>query len=184
MASPRPFPGARLVVAILSQAGDSEVLAPFGPLLPALEKRFGPPDYFSSGLSFSWTNYYADELGPSILRSFLSFPLLVDPSTLASIKTWTNELEERFAVGSRRRFNLDPGLLSLGGFVLATTKGRSHRIALSEGIYAELTLMYANGGFRSLPWTYADWKSPEYGAVLSELRGRLKLALRGSGPRR
>ncbi|MDA8425168.1 MAG: DUF4416 family protein [Treponema sp.] len=180
MGSPRLFPGARLVLAILSQAGDTEALERSGPLLPALEARFGVADYFSSGLGFPWTDYYADELGPAILRSFLSFPLLVDPSTLTSIKTWTNELEGRFSSGTRRRFNLDPGLLSLGNFVLATTKGRSHRIALSEGIYAELTLMYENGGFRSLPWTYADWRSPEYGAVLLELRSRLKLELRGS----
>jgi hypothetical protein len=185
MGSVRPFQGSRLVMAILSAAGDEGVMDREGPLFTALEDRFGRADFFAGGLPFAWTDYYADELGPSILRSFLSFPALVDPSTLASIKLWTNELEERFALGGplkpRRRFNLDPGLLSLGGFVLATTKSRPHRIALSEGIYAELTLIFENGGYKSLPWTYADWKSSDYAAILLELRARLKPALRENG---
>ncbi|MGO8695596.1 MAG: DUF4416 family protein [Rectinemataceae bacterium] len=189
MGSVRPFQGSRLVVAILSSAGDGAVLDREGSLFAALEERFGRADFFSGALPFGWTDYYADELGGSILRSFLSFPALVDPSTLASVKLWTNELEARLAGEARRgsrletprRFNLDPGLLTLGGFVLATTKARPHRIALSEGIYAELTLIFENGGFSSLPWTYADWKSPDYAAILLELRGRLKLALRENG---
>lgn len=206
MGSIRPFAGSRLVVAVLSAAGDVEVLDRSGPLLGALEGRFGAADYARLGMPFAWTTYYAGELGASIARSFFSFPRLVDPASLASVKSWTNELEERFAgpgvqdgqgngeprVGGSvqarrergRRFNLDPGLLSLGGFVLATTKNRPHRIALSDGIYAELTLIFEGGRFRPLPWTYPDWASPEYAAVLLELRSRLKLALRGQNPAR
>jgi len=178
MGSTRPFEGARLVIAILSAADDTEVLDRAKPLLSALEGRFGEADFLVGGIPFAWTNYYAGELGASVARGFVSFPGLVDPSALASIKLWTNGVEERFAREGSRRFNLDPGLLSLGGFVLATTKGRSHRIALSEGIYAELTLMYEGGAYRPLPWTYPDWRSAEYGAVLAEIRSRLRLALR------
>ena len=49
-----------------------------------------------------------------------------------------------------RRVNLDPGLLSLANLILATTKNRSHRIPLFDGIYAELTLLYAKKQFHRI----------------------------------
>lgn len=178
MGSIRPFESARLVIATLSASGDSEVVERGGQTFSELEERFGPVDLVAGGIPFTWSNYYADELGPSVLRGFLSFPLLVDPSELAGIKRWTNEVEGRWARGGLRRFNLDPGLLTLGSLMLATTKGGAHRVPLAAGIYAELTLLYERGAYRPLPWTYPDWRSPAYGAVLDELRARLKLSLR------
>ena len=41
--------------------------------------------------------------------------------------------------------------------VLATTKGFAHRIYLGSGIFADLTLVYENGTYRGLEWTYPDY---------------------------
>ncbi len=62
-------------------------------------------------------------------------------------------IEDAFREGGDRTLNLDPGLLSLSRFALATTKDGSHRIPLRDGIYAEVTLVYERGGFHPLPWT-------------------------------
>ena len=99
----------------------------------------------------------------------------VDPERLADIKTRTNEIEMLFADGKgNRRINLDPGILSLSSFILATCKDRSHRIPLRNGIYAETTLIYQNRDFQRLPWTYADYSSDEVRSVLREFRSAYK----------
>jgi len=144
----------------------------------SLEERFGP---FARGpeMDFAWSGYYDEEMGGRPRRLFAAFVELADPSTLAAVKSWTNALELRLArSGGGRLFNLDPGLLSLSRFVLATTKARPHRIPLSDGIYGELTLMYDRGDYRPLPWTYPDWASEGYRAYLRELRIGLKVGCR------
>lgn len=164
------FQEARLVIGALSSP-----LSPFpSALRTELEQRFGPAETLGADLDFRWSSYYDAEMGGRPRRSFLAFSALVDPGELAAIKTRTNALEEAFAVDGRRRVNLDPGLLSLSSFVLATTKARPQRIALSAGIYADLTLIYEGGDFRPLPWTYPDWASEEYRVRLRPLRDGLK----------
>jgi hypothetical protein len=170
------FAPERLVIGILAspEAGQADREA----LGREMGARFGA---FEPGpeLPFAWSGYYDGEMGGRPRRSFASFARLVDPSTLPSIKAWTNALELRLerAEGGRL-FNLDPGMLSLSGFVLATTKARPHRIPLGEGIYGELTLMFGEGDYRPLPWTYPDWASEEYRAYLRGLRASLKEELR------
>jgi hypothetical protein len=163
------FPPERLVLGILS----SPEARGAGELERELSSRFGP---FERGpeLPFPWSGYYDAEMGGRPARSFAAFARLVDPSTLPDIKKWTNELELRLArAGGGRLYNLDPGLLSLPRFVLATTKARPHRIPLGSGIYGELTLMFDSGDYRPLPWTYPDWASEEYRAYLRGLRKEL-----------
>ncbi|MCX7023972.1 MAG: DUF4416 family protein [Spirochaetes bacterium] len=140
--------------------------------------RFGPQDFRSAALPFDYTDYYAPEMGLDLMRLFVSFETLVDPGELSAIKRWTNELEERRSKGGRRLINLDPGLMALSRFVLATTKNRGQRIPLSDGIYAELTLLYGSGAWQPLPWTYPDYATPEYSAILSEIRRRSGEALK------
>jgi hypothetical protein len=77
--------------------------------------------------------------------------------------------------------NLDPGLLGQANLVLATTKNRAHRIPLSEGIYAELTLMYANKQFKSFPWTYADYTSEEVKLLFASWREQYRRQLKQEG---
>jgi hypothetical protein len=179
MGKPSEFKPARLVLGILSAPGEQTIgEAPGGALARALEGRFGPIDRLGPELDFRFSPYYDEEMGGRPRRSFASFPRLVDPSRLAAIKTWTDELELSLSDEGRRRFNLDPGILSLSSFCLATTKDRPHRIALADGIYAELTLIYDKGDYRGLPWTYPDWASEEYRAYLRGVRALLKEELR------
>jgi hypothetical protein len=167
------FKPARLILGVLF-SGDS----PRDALLEACKNRFGEADSLGPLLPFRWSDYYDAEMGARPERDFISFSTLVDPASLAGIKTWTNELELSFSKGGPRTVNIDPGLLSLSRFVLATTKDRPHRIPLSNGIYAETTLLYERGDFRALPWTYPDWASEEYLVLLRSLRERLRRELR------
>jgi hypothetical protein len=169
MGAIRAFESEKLVMGVLSV-----LPAERGRLKERLESLWGGIDYESETLPFDMSPYYEPEMGRGILRSFLSFERLVDPSELATIKIKSNSIEEEFAQGGKRRVNLDPGLLSLGRFVLATTKNRCQRIPLRDGIYAEVTLVYEKCAFRPLPWTYPDYRSEAYGKILNDIRGLLK----------
>jgi hypothetical protein len=147
---------------------------------PELERRFGPLDIVSVWMPFDRTDYYAAEMGPVLWRRMMAFKRLVDPGRLAGVKIATNELECRWTEAGRRRVNLDPGILSRERFVLATGKNFSHRIYLSEGIWADLTLVFHHGGFDSLPWTYPDYAAPQMRALLAMIRDKYCLDLKAA----
>ncbi|MBC7234192.1 MAG: DUF4416 family protein [Chloroflexi bacterium] len=136
----------------------------------ALANRFGPIDYQSELLPFNHTTYYAREFGEGLVRQIIAFAELIPPDRLAEIKRITNDLEMTWAVEGRRRVNVDPGYVSLGKLVLATTKDYSHRIYLGQGIYAEVTLQYRHGAFHPWEWTYPDYASPRYIEIFTEIR--------------
>ena len=166
MAQASDFTVNALVTGILSTAENRRE-----ELFGLLEQHFGKIRKVSRNINFSFTDYYNKEMGEQPVRYVILFETPVDPSTLAEIKLLTNSLEKNFISASGgRQINIDPGLLSLSSFVLASCKNRSHRIALSGGVYAETTLIYQNGDFISLPWTYADWASEELKSVLREFR--------------
>lgn len=130
-----------------------------------LEDRFGPIDLESPIHIFDHTDYYAREMGPDLKRCFCSFINLVQPEDLSSIKGITNRMEIEMGKPRGgvicRLVNMDPGILSLSNIILATTKNRAHRIYLSDGIYAEVTLMYSKDkGWQPLDWTYPDYRTP------------------------
>jgi hypothetical protein len=143
-----------------------------------VEERWGPLDFISPSLPFTFTGYYDEEMGTPIERFFFSLELLVDPSRLSRIKRESNTIEDLFRRDGRRSVNLDPGLLSLPRYVLATTKENAHRIPLADGIFAEITLLYGKGSFRPLPWTYPDYSSEAYLSILNDLRARYKAQLK------
>lgn len=157
-----------LVVGVLSSDEALEREARGG-----LERLYGPVETEVPRQVFTWSPYYDEEMGVPIWRSYWAFRDFVDPAALAAIKTAANAIESRLAIGGRRKVNLDPGLLAPGRFVLATTKDRAHRIALAEGIYAELTLIFERGEFHALPWTYPDWASEPVRSMLASWRHRL-----------
>src|SRR5205085_3042003 len=134
--------------------------------------------------SFHQTAYYTPTMGPDLCKQLLAFERLVSPDDLPPIKLRTNALERELADSAAfpepRPLNLDPGLLSLGKFMLATTKDQAHRVYLRDGIYAEVTLRYQDGAFRPWPWTYADYREPTVLAFLKEARGRYKEKPRNS----
>jgi len=162
---------ARLVVGMLS--ADEDLM---DAVTEALGPHLGTPDYVSPLIPFAYTAYYDRELGAGIRRRFISYPDPFPPDRLAETKCLTNTIEQKYAVDGRRRINLDPGYITLGKLVLATTKDQAHRVYLGQGIYAEVTLAYRRGGFEPWPWTYPDYRSPEYLEILNHLRGRLAAA--------
>ena len=130
-----------------------------------LKEKFGPLDFNSPIMSFDYTEYYEQEMGPKLFRQFFSFQRLIDPGQLAAIKLYTNRLEKdlsRVKDRPSRNINLDPGYITAAKLVLATCKDYSHRIYLNRGIYAEVTLDFHDGTFRPSPWAYPDYRTIEY----------------------
>ena len=136
-----------------------------------LKAAFGETDIESDSYSFSDISpYYDDEMGGTVFRKMLSFSECRDPQELAAIKTLTNSIEQQTADAGNRHINLDPGFISAGRLSLATTKNAGHRIPLSDGIYAELTLFYARHAWHPFPWTYMDFKLPQVHDFLTQAR--------------
>ena len=150
-----------------------------------MSERFGPIDAVGEVVTFDFTDYYAEEMGPGLLRKFVGFERLINPKELASAKLFTNELEEKMCErfeSDRRIVNLDPGYVSLAKVVLATTKDYSHRIYLGDGIFAEVTLHFSNGCFNPWPWTYPDYQSETYHRFFQSIRQQYLEALKKAGP--
>ena len=156
------------------------MLAQQAPWLAAAERHladaFGPIDLASGLIPFDFTDYYTPEMGPGLLRKFVTHERLIPPGDIASVKVATNDIEERLAAelaaDVSRPVNLDPGYLDGSKLVLATTKDYAHRIYLGQGIYAEITLTWQRGAWRPTPWTYRDYQSEPYLAFFAQARAR------------
>ncbi len=147
--------------------------------LRELETGFGPADWKSPLLSFDRTRYYEREMGAPLVRRFAAFLRLMRPEAIVGDKLETNRLEDRHRRDNRRTVNIDPGYVGLERLVLATGKNYTHRIYLSRGVYADLTLVFHRRTFRSLPWTYPDYADPGAIEMFNEVRDRYKMQLRG-----
>lgn len=177
MSTPKPPPPAQLLLSLFSSRWDV-----FWPaLLSPLEQRLGPADMIGPAIPFVETTYYHREFGTPLTRRLMSFKKLVHQDQLKDIKLWTHRLEQAHVKEGKRLFNLDPGLLTLERLVLATGKNFSHRIYLGEGIFADLTLLFQGGGWKTLPWTFPDYGGPALQALLSEMRRRYKEKLEAIG---
>ena len=134
-----------------------------------LEQHLGPLKHRSKPYPFSpYSRYYDEEMGGPVWKYFVSFGRPQGMDQLGRVKGLTERLEwESFAVakgadsaaGYRRRVNLDPGYVSAWHVVLATVKNQAHRIYLGGGIFCEVTLLFRDGSFQGLPWTYPDYLS-------------------------
>ena len=168
MSTPRePAPG----MAVLSVLGTPENLARHWPdLEPLLVERLGPAISTGPDLPFEHTDYYHAEMGSPLARRLLGFDRMVPLDSLPQAKQFTDDLEQRFARDGRRTLNLDPGLLTPERLLLATHKNFIHRVYLGQGVFADLTLIYSRSGWQALPWTFADYASPELQERLTALR--------------
>ncbi len=166
----------KLIASLLT--GDIDLLPE---VREALVDALGPLDFLSDLLPFDHTDYYTAEFGPTLQRQIVSFDRLVPPGALPAVKRQTNDLEWTLAAAGRRRVNVDPGYVSLGKLVLASTKDHAHRLYLGEGVYGEVTLTYQRGRFRPWPWTYPDYGSDGYCALFAAIRDVYKAQLRALG---
>jgi hypothetical protein len=172
-------PKAKLIVGLLFQEGSFQRRT-----LDAMCKSFGPLDFLSEPAPFTFTTYYDREMGAGLTRQLGSFLRLVSIDILPDVKLLTNELEQRFSLDGKRRINIDPGVLSEERLILATGKNFTHRVYLRDGIYADLTLIYQNGAYQILPWTYPDYRESGVRHFLSILRKKFRYQTEGFLPRK
>ncbi len=167
----------KLIVGVL--ASDERCLAA---AKEAVLDAFGQADLLSDVWIFDQTDYYVDELGSRVLRQFVSIEKLVDPGELAGIKHRTNEIEQQLATTLAMPFprpvNLDPGVIEPSKLILASTKNFAHRVYIGRKMYAEVTLVFDKGQWRLLPYTFPDYKRPEYQEFFSTVRSTLVQQLR------
>jgi hypothetical protein len=139
---------------------------------------WGPVGLESPSFLFDQTDYYRPTMGPGLRKIFWAFARPFDPGKIAEVKLQTNQWEQDYARQSDhtepRPLNLDPGYLTLGKLVLASTKDHAQRIYLARGIYAEVTLSYRHGGWQPHPWTFADYRRRDYQEFFSECRELLR----------
>jgi hypothetical protein len=180
MGVPREPKPAKYFVALLSPEPD---------LLTAVESDLttilGRIDARSEVWSWAVSSFYEKEMGPGLVRRFVSFESLASPGKLADVKLATQRIEEKYRSTTQgepgRRINLDPGYVESGKVVLASTKNASQRIYLHSGIYAEATLQFYDGAFHGSSHTYPDYLWPETMSFLTSLRSRHLEQLKRSG---
>src|SRR5262245_36321282 len=118
---PPPTLDALLVVAVFSRHDAALRWA-----RERLAEAFGPIGLAGEPYSFHHTSYYASAMGPDLVKQLLAFRDLVPLDALAERKraaiTLESELNSRGEFPDERPVNIDPGLLTLGKFMLATTK--------------------------------------------------------------
>ncbi len=145
-----------------------------------LTQWYGTIDDASEIFPFTFTQYYDDEMGKNLLRQWVRFKALFSPEHIAKCKLETNMAEtllarqfagaEKEAAAAKnigttptpritRPINIDPGYVHRYKVILATTKDHSHRVYLTEGIFAEVTLHWSQNRWTPWPWTYADYQS-------------------------
>ena len=142
-----------------------------------LTPKYGPILLQSPDFSFHHTKYYESEMGTGLKKRFFVFEPIVSADCLPEVKRATIAMEDELAKSSRfsevRPLNLDPGLIQLGKFCLASTKDQAHRIFLRDDIFAEVTLRFSAGAFEPWPWTYADYREPAVLEFLAQARALL-----------
>jgi hypothetical protein len=172
---PRP---AKYFVALLSSS--SQLLTAVETELAAI---LGEVDGRSEVIPWTASKFYEKEMGAGLLRRFVSFLPLASPGNLAAAKIQTQCIEEQYRErgSSGRRVNLDPGYLDVYKVVLGSTKNACQRIYLHSGIYGEATLLYYDGGFHGLDYTYQDYLWLETLAFFTTLRDTYLAQLRQLG---
>ena len=146
-----------------------------------LMAKYGAIAMESDRFDFSETKFYVREMGENLMKQFFGFADLHDPVDAAEVKCFTNVLEKQFAIENDfeevRPLNLDPGYITEAKLVLTTTKDRDHRIYLRDGIYAEVTLYFQHGEWKSSYWTYPDYQRADFQKYFSECRSFLRKSM-------
>lgn len=182
MAAARDPAPVQLFVAVLA----NPAVQPAG-IRAALERELGAVDLAAGPWPHTFTDYYRDQMGANLLRSFFAFEKLFDPADLADVKLRTNDMEKAFTAGGvgavARPVNLDPGYVNEGKVVLASMKDFSHRVYLRRGVFGEVTLYYEGGQWRDRPWTFPDYRTEPYKEFFQRVRDRLCGRRRNPGTR-
>jgi len=147
-------------------------------LLGSLEALLGPIDYTGKPKPFDMTDYYEDEMGPAIERTIISFSRPGEAPDLPRIKLATTAIEQEFAAGEGRTVNIDPGYIDYFKAVLASFKEGPQKIYLGQGVYADPVLMYQDGAWNVLPWSFPDFRTGRYTEDFDAIRKLYRAARR------
>lgn len=155
----KPAPG-RLIISVLHSSRDALADA-----LRQLERRFGRVLAETVDIPHANGKEYLEEMGDSLQRRFFAFERMVPRETLVEIKGVCHKLEAQLGDQVHdftfRTVNIDPGILTPANLIMASHKEAGHRIYLSEGVFAEVTLIWSRGQFCRLPWTNLDFCQSE-----------------------
>jgi hypothetical protein len=177
MAQPKAFAPVKIVCGVIYKKD-----ALYAKVRATLEEEWGTVDLESPAFAFDLTDYYEAEMGPGLVRRFMSFRKLATPESLPSLKLRTIALEQdlrRETGAPGRPVNIDPGYVTASALVMATAKDFSHRIPIGGGIYAHLELLFTRSGIRALDWTYPDLRREACGEFLREVRRAYLESVRG-----
>jgi len=141
-----------------------------------LSELLGAVEQTSGRFPFDLTDYYEREMGAPLFRRFVVMKEPAPRDALASSKLRAEEVEAGLSSSGRRTVNLDPGMVTPENFILATGKNFTHRVYLRDGVFADLTLVFRKGEYRTLPWTYPDYATEEIRLLLEEVRSELLAA--------
>jgi hypothetical protein len=148
------------------------------------ESHFGPIALASPRFEFHETDYYEATMGAGIRKCFWVFERLADPAQLVEWKILSNAWEDELAAkpalagiepAESRPLNIDPGYISMAKLVLASTKDYAHRIYLSQGIYAEITLFFRQNKWQPHEWTFPDYQREDYQNFFTNARQWYKM---------
>jgi hypothetical protein len=155
--NPRPSPRVKLIAAVM--ASRQELIQE---ALSVLCPSYGPVEQASDVFPFTYSSYYAAEMGEGLVKAFCSFRGLMEPTEIVARKLEAVECEGRFLAGDTRsrRVNVDPGYLDQMKLILATMKNASHRVHIGSGVHGDIELVYKFGAFVPLEWTYPDYREP------------------------
>jgi hypothetical protein len=154
MAQPKAFVSVKLIGGVIYKED-----ALYDEVRRRLEAEWGRVDSESLAFPFDLTDYYDAEMGPGLVRRFMSFETLIEPESLPEKKLRTIDLEDalrRETGAAGRPVNVDPGYLTAAALVMATAKDFAHRVPLGKGIYAHVEFLFTKTGVKTLEWTYPD----------------------------
>ena len=148
----------------------SEDVTPGSVLEGGLADILGPADLTGPPHPFDMTDYYEDEMGPGLRRVIVSFGKLGEAPDLVDVKLATDRLEQKLSGESGRTVNIDPGYIDYFKAVLASFKEGPQKIYLGRGVYADPVLMFEDHEWRTLPWSFPDFKEGLYMEEFAEIR--------------
>ena len=138
-------------------------------------EAWGPVALESPRFDFTETGYYDATMGTGLEEGVLRLRAAVRSGGAGRNQAG----DEPLGGGVRRRgpdlpeprpLNLDPGYLTPAKLVLASTKDFAHRIYLSRGIYAEITLQYRHHRWQHHEYTFPDYRRADYQEFFEKCR--------------
>lgn len=144
------------------------------------ERLAGGPLLVYSHPYYPMAKYYSSEMGEleDLERFFFVSLRPVEREVLLQAKQKALVWESVWEDAGARQINIDPGLLSLENVVLSTAKPYSHRIFLADGVYAELCLIFKQGRYSPLEWSYPDYSHEQVIDFFHFLRSFLKTRIK------